>query len=284
MRGGPHRNTAVLEPAILKILGEPNPPTCPALVPMQARIRGGEGRLPLLQPQQFAPRGEDVRREEGHVFERPRQQRRHDGLRDARRLVLPTDEAIAGDLVTRPPRPWLDRERNGREMHAVDVEVEDDFEQVRDDHRAAPPVAQQLGVTVEQALVDAIRIAAAEFDSDELEEASRAVEDLPEVGRRERGPETWKGNVEARVEILPQAARHFRIGYGPKMHRDVASPGVLAEDGGTEIPAGVAVAGEIIAAEPGPQRCGHQHGRVVRDTGRRPRRNGEAHSRASGGR
>jgi len=169
-------------------------------------------------------------------------------------------------------------------MQAVDVEVEDDFEQVRDDQRAAPPVAQQLGVTVEQTLVDATRIAAVEFGSDELEEASRAVEELPEVGRRERRPETWKVNVEAHVEILPQAARHRRIGCRPKMHRDVASTGVLAEDGGTEIPAGVAVPGEVIAAEPRPQRRGRQHGRVVPDTGRRPRSNGEAHSRASGGR
>jgi hypothetical protein len=68
------------------------------------------------------------------------------------------------------------------------------------------------------------------------------------------------------------------------MRRDVTSAGVLAKDGGTKVPAVVAVAGEIVAAEPAPKQRSGEHGLIVGDTARQTRCNGEVHSRVSGGR
>src|SRR3546814_14040288 len=66
-----------------------------------------------------------------------------------------------------------------------------------------------------------------------------------------------------------------------EMHGNVAAPGVLAEDGGTEIPARVADARQLFAGVARLERRGGQHGPIVE-------RGcaglvGRAHARASGG-
>ena len=284
MRGGPHGHATPLAPAILKVGHDALPAACSALVRVKACIRGCQGRLPFLEPTKLTACCQDVRREDGHVFERPRQQRCDHGLRNARGLILPSNEAIPGHLRAGPARPGLKGQRGGWKIRAIGVKIEDDFEQERDDHRAASTVVQQLGVTVEKALVDTDEVATAEFAPDEFEETSCAVEYLPEAGGRKWWPNAGKVNVEARIKVFAQAARHRWIRNGAKMHRDVASAGVLAEGGGAEIPAGIAVTGESITAEPGSQRCGRQHRRGVPNASRGQRRNGEAHRRASGGR
>src|SRR3546814_11019136 len=67
-----------------------------------------------------------------------------------------------------------------------------------------------------------------------------------------------------------------------EMHGNVAAPGVLAEDGGTEIPARVADARQLFAGVARLERRGGQHGPIV------PRgcagMGGRAHARAPGGR
>src|SRR3546814_9483561 len=67
-----------------------------------------------------------------------------------------------------------------------------------------------------------------------------------------------------------------------EMHGNVAAPGVLAEDGGTEIPARVADARQLFAGVARLERRGGQHGPIV-ERGCAGM-GGRAHARASGGR
>lgn len=67
-----------------------------------------------------------------------------------------------------------------------------------------------------------------------------------------------------------------------EMYGDVAAPGVLAEDGGTEIPARVADARQLRAGMARLERRATQHGPIV-ERGRAGM-GGRDHARTSGGR
>jgi hypothetical protein len=168
-------------------------------------------------------------------------------------------------------------------MRAIGIKIEDDFEQERDDYRAGSAIAQQLSIAIEKLLVDAGYIASAKFRSDKFEKAPCSVEYLPDTGWRKGWPDTWKVNIKASIEVFAQTVRHRWVRDGAKMHSDMASARILAENSGAKIPTGVAVTGQSITAESWPQRRGRQHRSSVGNTGLRQRGNSETHRRTSGG-
>jgi hypothetical protein len=129
VRGRPDRHAAALTSAIIEICREPGASASATFVPRESRVFNGKGCLPLLEPDEFVASGEDVRCEQGDVFERPRQQRRDHTFRHAWREILAGDEAIARYVGTDPTRPWFDLQSGAWQVGAVGVEVENHFEQ-----------------------------------------------------------------------------------------------------------------------------------------------------------
>jgi hypothetical protein len=84
----------------------------------------------------------------------------------------------------------------------------------------------------------------------EGEEPACAVECLADARRRQLRAVAGKIDVEAGVEIGTHRRLHIGMFEHVEMHGDMAAPGVLAEDGGTEIPARVADARQLFAGGP----------------------------------
>ena len=72
VRGRPDRHAAALTSAIIEICREPGASARATLVQRKSRVFNGKGCLPFPEPDEFVASGEDVRREQGDVFERPR--------------------------------------------------------------------------------------------------------------------------------------------------------------------------------------------------------------------
>ncbi|OAI30527.1 hypothetical protein A1351_22740 [Methylosinus sp. R-45379] len=107
---------------------------------------------------------------------------------------------------------------------------------------------------------------------DELKEAASAVECLADTGRWQTWAIAGQINVQPRIQILPKSLRDPRIRYTVEMHRHMASSRILPEHGGTEIPARITIAREVLPDEPGPKRQACQHRPIIWNTRRQPRR------------
>ena len=62
-----------------------------------------------------------------------------------------------------------------------------------------------------------------------------------------------KVDVQPNIKILAQAPRNRWIRDHLKMRRDMASARILPKHGRAKVPDGVAITGEIVSAEAGPQ-------------------------------
>src|SRR3546814_4843300 len=94
----------------------------------------------------------------------------------------------------------------------------------------------------------------------ECEEPACAVECLSDAGGWQLGAIAGKIDVEAGIEIGAHRGLHIGMFEHVVMHGNVAAPGVLAEDGGAEIPARVAEERPRIAAVAGLAPTRGQHG------------------------
>src|SRR3546814_5292608 len=94
----------------------------------------------------------------------------------------------------------------------------------------------------------------------ECEEPACAVECLSDAGGWQLGAIAGKIGVEAGIEIGAHRGLHIGMFEHVEMHGNVAAPGVLAEDGGTEIPARVADARTLFAGGARLERRGGRHG------------------------
>src|SRR3546814_18361443 len=97
----------------------------------------------------------------------------------------------------------------------------------------------------------------------ECEEPACAVECLSDAGGWQLGAIAGKIDVEAGIEIGAHRGLHIGMFEHVEMHGNVAAPGVLAEDSGTEIPARVADARQPFAGVARLARRGGQHGPIV---------------------
>lgn len=104
----PDRHATALSPAFIEVGDDAGTSASTPLAPRGHRVFGGVDRSALFELHQLAARGENIRRKHGDVFERPRQQRRDDVLRDARRAILFDNEAIASHLGQGAARPGLE--------------------------------------------------------------------------------------------------------------------------------------------------------------------------------
>ena len=91
-----------------------------------------------------------------------------------------------------------------------------------------------------------------------------------------------KVDIETRIEIGAHHCLHIGIFQHVEMHGDVAAPGVLAEDGRTQIPAWIADARQVLAGMARLERRARQHGPIVERGS--ASKGGRGHARASGGR
>ena len=154
MSGRPDRHAATRTSALIEEGGEAVALTPPALPVRKRGILGEQHVAMRLEVRELGACGENIRREGGNIAERPRQQRRHDLLRDARRTVLAAPETISRDQGGRAARPGLERKAGATQMIAVGIEVEDDLEKLRRNDRAEPSRAERLRIPIDEALID----------------------------------------------------------------------------------------------------------------------------------
>jgi hypothetical protein len=216
-----------------------------------------------LQSIKLFASGEDIGRKLGDVADRPGQQWGDDFFRHSWGAVL-ADVTITSDAGWSASAPRLEPQPSGGKMIAKSIEIDRHLKKVTNDDR--PPAAiglKMAGVAVEQLLIDPREIDGAEFAADELEEATRSVEYLPDTGRWELFAMTRKADVEPGIEELPDCFAGTDVLDRFEMYGDVAATGVLAEYGRTEIPACVAIARQAAPIEAVLQRRGSKNRTVV---------------------
>ena len=190
---------------------------------------------------------------------------------------------ISGDARSRLPGPRLEPETASRQVIPEMVEIGDHLQELADDDGAPCWIIPQVTrISIDQRLIDAAKVEPPKLLSREREEPARAVECLSDARRRQLGAQTWNIDVEAGIEIGAHRCLHIGMFEHVEMHGDMAAPGVLAEDGGAEIPARVADARQIFAGVSCLERHGRQHGAIVE--GGRLGMGRHGHARASGGR
>ena len=140
------------------------------------------------------------------------------------------------------------------------------------------------GIGVDQRRINAGKVQRAQSFADEGEEAPRPVERLPHTAGRQLRTMAGKVDIETRIEIGAHHCLHIGIFQHVEMHGDVAAPGVLAEDGRTQIPAWIAVAREGIPIKPRLQRSDCKNRALIELPGVGICWRQSLHCRASGGR
>lgn len=149
-------------------------------------------------------------------------------------------------------------------MIAKSIEVDRHLEKVTDDDRPSAATGLEMArVAVEQLLIDPREIDGAEFAADELEEATRSVEYLPNTDRRELLAMTREIDVEPGIEQFPDCFAGTDIFDRAEMYGDMATAGVLAKYRRPEIPACIAIAGQAAPIEALLQRRGSKNRTVM---------------------
>ncbi len=134
--------------------------------------------------------------------------------------------------------PGLKREASASEAVTIVIEIGDHFEEVADyDGSPGRIVAKMPGIGIGQRLIDAAKVEPSKRQAREGEEPACAVECLADARRRQLRAVAGKIDVEAGVEIGTHRRLHIGMFEHVEMHGDMAAPRVLAEHGGTEIPA-----------------------------------------------
>ena len=148
---------------------------------------------------------------------------------------------IARDASRRPPVPGLETESAARQVLPIMTEIENHFEQLADDDGASRRNGPKVpGIGIDQRLIDKAKVEETQLLPRESEEPAGAVERLPDAGRRQLRAVTGKVDVEACIEIGAHRGLYVGMFQYIEIHGDMAAPGVLAEDGGSEIPTWIA--------------------------------------------
>ena len=281
-RACPDRHAPTLPRAGPEIARQSLPLPTAALRMRQSLFRNEKPVAARFEPGKLTPGGENVPCEYRDVAQRPCQKRRNDRLGDARGPVL-GNMTIARDACGWPSVPRFERQAAGGKVLTVEIEVDDDLEKLPDND--GPPcrvLSEMPRIGVDQRRINAGKVQRAQSFADEGEEAPRPVERLPHTAGRQLRTMAGKVDIETRIEIGAHHCLHIGIFQHVKMHGDVAAPGVLAEDGRTQIPAWIADARQVLAGMARLERRARQHGPIVERGS--ASKGGRGHARASGGR
>ena len=190
---------------------------------------------------------------------------------------------VSRDASGRLPGPGLETDAATRQVLPIVIEIADHFEKMANDDGLSGRIGTKVpGIGIGQSLIDAAKVEPSEPFTREGEEPACAVECLPDTRRRQLGTEAGKIDVEAHIKIGTHRRLHIGVFEHVEMHGDMAAPGVLAEDGGTEVPARVADTRQRFAGLARLERRGRQHGPII-ERGCASM-GGRHHARASGGR
>ncbi|WP_414886675.1 MULTISPECIES: hypothetical protein [unclassified Sphingomonas] len=133
-----------------------------------------------------------------------------------------------------------------------------------DDNGAPPRIRPQMsGIGVDKRLIDRAEVEEATLLAHEKEEPSRVVEGLSNAGRRQLRPVASTFNIESSVEIGPHGGANIVMFEHIEIDGNVASPGILAKDSGSEIPARIADTRKMFAGVSRLEWRGRQHRPVV---------------------
>jgi len=137
-------------------------------------------------------------------------------------------------------------------MVPKDIEIGRDLQQVSDNDGPTAAISLEMaGIAVQKRLANPPKIDNTKFITHELEEASCAVEDLPDTAGRKYFAVTRHVDVEPSIEKFAKRLADTHILDRPEMHGDVTAAGVLTKDGRSEIPARIAVARESVPIKAG---------------------------------
>src|SRR3546814_52827 len=143
---------------------------------------------------------------------------------------------ISGDACSCSPGPRLEPETAVRQVIPEMVEIGDHLQELADDDGAPCWIIPQVArISIDQRLIDATKVEPPKPLTRECEEPACAVECLSDAGGWQLGAIAGKIDVEAGIEIGAHRGLHIGMFEHVEMHGNVAAPGVLAEDGGTEI-------------------------------------------------
>lgn len=131
------------------------------------------------------------------------------------------------------------------------IEIGRDLQQVSDNDGPTAAISLEMaGIAIQKRLANPPKFDHTEFITHELEEASCAVEDLPDTAGRKYLAVTRHVDVEPGIEEFTQRLADTQILDRPEMHGDVTAAGVLAKHGWSEIPARIAISRKRFPREP----------------------------------
>ncbi|WP_457660602.1 hypothetical protein [Sinorhizobium medicae] len=284
VRGSPDWNPAPFGAQTIEIVPEAFTLPFSAVLALETAIFLYEHRTVCFEAFHLFTRGEYIRGKLGDITDRPGQQRLDDRFGNTRCEIL-ANVTVASDAGWCAPGPWLESQADGREMITIDVEISRDFQKVPDYNRPAGTVCLEMAnVAIQKRLADLAKIDSTKLVTHELEEASCAVEGLPDTAGRKYLAMTRHVDVQPGIEELAKRLADTVILDRPKMHGDVTAAGVLAKYGRSEVPARIAVAREGVAIKARLQRSGCENRATIKFLGGRECWRRSDHCRASGGR